>query len=360
MKEKYPHPRLPKVAIIGASYSGLTLGNILHEHSIPFEMFESSSPPPHQSQSSNNQTIQTMYVIGPFILPSYRYVMTQLGLCYSNNIRNHSTKNTTSSIDDDCCYERHNVIVTLSQNIRHIIQYNTTIVSIQNQNQKQHIRQYRKGYQKEEELIASSSNCLYCTSESNRNENHKTNNKSTTRKIHGPFEYIIAADGVHSIIGNQSTTISQNIYLIGDARWVNDKWYDLGYTRNSKGGDIALNDGLELGHILKNIILRQKNHGDDDDDDKVQLSQAECIGIENLVSLQKFSAFAKYKVRQKQKVLFRFLKTLLFAFLIQKFLHGTNTFACPTLTSLVMSYKVNGDTKVSNKDESILIPPFLI
>ena len=31
-----------RVAIIGASYAGLTIGNVLHQHSIPFTIFESS------------------------------------------------------------------------------------------------------------------------------------------------------------------------------------------------------------------------------------------------------------------------------------------------------------------------------
>ena len=66
-------------------------------------------------------------------------------------------------------------------------------------------------------------------------------------KQHGPFHTVIGADGVRSTVRKHAL---RNTFLIGDARWANERFYDLGAKRIHQGADMALLDGIELGHAI--------------------------------------------------------------------------------------------------------------
>ena len=59
----------------------------------------------------------------------------------------------------------------------------------------------------------------------------------------GPFDFVVAANGVRSMFRRCGI---DRVALIGDSRWVQSRWWDLGSRRLRKGADIALRDALEL------------------------------------------------------------------------------------------------------------------
>ena len=77
-------------------------------------------------------------------------------------------------------------------------------------------------------------------------QTYNPKDRSATTMI-GPFQSVVGADGVLSKV---RISALQNTFLIGDARWVNDRWYDLGLQRIDRGADMALLDGLELGQAM--------------------------------------------------------------------------------------------------------------
>ena len=283
-----------RVAIIGASYAGLTIGNVLHQHSIPFTIFESSpnyynnindgddddscSSSSSSSSSSNsdatnkfnNNTMkQNLFVIGPFILPCFENILSSvLKLKYLGK-----SDNETNTNDMEHCYERCNVILSLLKNIQKNIRFDTSIQSITK-------------YQRNHREIFS------CVSQGGIK--------------YEPFQYIIAADGVHSVIGsNHQMDDDHKVLLIGDARWVNDSWYNFGFQRVREGGDIAIRDGVELGINLVKIIKHEK------DTHKESKETMDIIG--------KYSAREKYLLRKKMRYFRRIAVVLFLAFLFEKF-----------------------------------------
>lgn len=293
-----------KVAIIGASYAGLTLCNALKKHSIPFVIFESS--PDYYSgkdeatmiSSENDNSFvmkdntfrsfkQNQFVVGPFILPSFGFISRELGIELMT-IRDEDKRISTGSNNDvqvDHCYERCDIVLSLLENIQNSIEYETTINSIM---------QFSSSKKEEQ---------FYCTS------------GYDTRK-HGPFEYIIAADGVHSIIGSKHQMNDDNkILLIGDARWVNDSWYNFGFSRVKEGADIAMRDGIELGYILTKLLNREV--------DTNGVEQADYFETIDILR-QKYSANQKFLLRKRKRLVRRVLMAVVIAFLIEKFRVGTN------------------------------------
>jgi 2-polyprenyl-6-methoxyphenol hydroxylase-like FAD-dependent oxidoreductase len=68
----------------------------------------------------------------------------------------------------------------------------------------------------------------------------------------GPFDVIAGADGVKSQFRRRHhhREIGRKVALIGDARWVQDQWWDLGFARVTRGADMALRDGIDLAQLL--------------------------------------------------------------------------------------------------------------
>jgi hypothetical protein len=64
----------------------------------------------------------------------------------------------------------------------------------------------------------------------------------------GPFDIVVGADGVLSRF--RLLPPCGRVALVGDARWAQDRWWDLGAARIQCGADLAIRDGLELGKLL--------------------------------------------------------------------------------------------------------------
>ncbi|KAL7525405.1 hypothetical protein ACHAXR_003143 [Thalassiosira sp. AJA248-18] len=205
----------PPVAIIGASYAGLTLANVLHLHSIPYVIFDCKSLP-------------FTHVMGgaKFNIPSYELIVKKLELV--------DVAKSYLDDDDDDGPTREEVIESLLQRVGQNLITSQRIVRIESR----------------------SSGLFYLhallpkTHEANQSDD----------QIIGPFQSIVGADGVLSKV---RTSALLGTFLIGDARWVNDRWYDLGLRRINRGADMALLDGLALGEAMVSeecgrIITKQK------------------------------------------------------------------------------------------------------
>lgn len=73
--------------------------------------------------------------------------------------------------------------------------------------------------------------------------------KQRREQTYGPFQCVVGADGVLSLC---RSTALRKTFLVGDARWASDRWYDLGLRRINQGADIAMMDGVTLGEALSN------------------------------------------------------------------------------------------------------------
>ena len=63
----------------------------------------------------------------------------------------------------------------------------------------------------------------------------------------GPFQLVVAANGAKSTFRDHNI---DRLVLIGDARWVGSRWWDLGARRLLRGADIAMQDALSLAEIV--------------------------------------------------------------------------------------------------------------
>ena len=193
------------IAIIGASYAGLTLANTLlgqKSSSIAFKIFDS-------------KTLPFTYVTGgdAFNVPSYVSLAKKLALQKSQQLSNNNG------------LTRQDVIESLLERVKEHLIVGTRIERIEERNHLFYLHTRRK-------LRSLDDGTSTATIANNRYH------------IYGPYQCVIGADGVRSICRTSALT---GTYLIGDARWVNDRWYDLGLRRIERGADIAIQDGLELG-----------------------------------------------------------------------------------------------------------------
>jgi hypothetical protein len=70
----------------------------------------------------------------------------------------------------------------------------------------------------------------------------------------GPFDIVVASNGVRSIFRGCDM---DRVALIGDSRWVQGRWWDLGTRRLQEGADIAMRDALALGDIVLNHDVKR-------------------------------------------------------------------------------------------------------
>ena len=175
------------VAIIGASYAGLTLANVLHQHSIPYIIFDSKQ--------------SFTYVTGDLNLPSWNTIAKKLEL----------------ETNDNDWPSRQEVIESLLNRVKPNVQCSQRIVQIEK----------RMG-------------CFYLHS-------MQISHSHGEITIHGPFQSVVGADGVLSTV--RAYALNET-YLIGDARWSKDRWYDFGLRRVKQGANLAMLDGLELGQEM--------------------------------------------------------------------------------------------------------------
>lgn len=192
------------IAIIGGSYCGLSLANTLHINSVSYTIFDRRSLPYNHVQGGSG-----------FNIPSFNIIQDRLQL--KRRRRNTELHRLT----------RKNIIDLLLQRVMTNLVSESNIVEV-----------YK-------ELSS-----FYITTET------KSNNTSRVRTKHGPYQILIGADGVQSTCRKSSY---KGIFLIGDARWVNDRWFDLGLRRIDRGADIAMIDGLQLGEAICNSAKRYRD-----------------------------------------------------------------------------------------------------
>jgi 2-polyprenyl-6-methoxyphenol hydroxylase and related FAD-dependent oxidoreductases len=200
------------VAIIGASYAGLTLANLLHNHGIPYRLYDIKSPP-------------FTFVTGgtPFCVPSFPRVRNLLKL---EKVGNHKSSAFMEESTPENYPTRQDVTNLLQERVKKNISYDQNVIKIE--------RKHGNGLYVHHETYSA-----------NIQINKKDRNQSI--KVSGPYQYVIGADGVLSKCRNVALS---DIFLIGDARWVNDRWYDLGFQRIKQGADIAMQDAIELGELI--------------------------------------------------------------------------------------------------------------
>ena len=201
------------IAIIGGSYAGLTLANVLHLHSFPYVIFDCKSLP-------------FTHVLGGagFNVPSFATVAKKLELKVAEHDRS---------------LTRGDVIDALLERVKSNFATSHRVVRIEEKAGLFYLH------------IASS-------------PPYSSPNDKNNRNVMGPYRSAIGADGVLSKV---RTSALRNTYLIGDARWVNDRWYDLGLQRIKRGADMAMIDGLELGEAIaggereSSVHRREKKFG---------------------------------------------------------------------------------------------------
>ena len=161
---------------------------------------------------ASSQPSPSSYVVGGFYLPSYPTILSQLDIRDSSLL----TVQQNGDHQEEASHgviSREKVIQVLLQNVKQFIQYNTRINKI---------------IQKEE--------LLFC--------------ECNSGNVLGPFQYVICSNGARSSFRMCNR---QSVLVMGDARWVSDRFWDFGLERIKCGGNVALLDGLELGTALSRI-----------------------------------------------------------------------------------------------------------
>jgi hypothetical protein len=206
------------IAIIGASYAGLTLANMLHNNGIPYRLYEIKSPP-------------FTFVTGgtPFCVPSLPHVRKVLKLEKDEDqspvlLQNENVKKIPT---------RQDITNLLQQRVKENIIYDRNVIKIERKHD----------------------NRLYVHHEQYSANNRMNKDRTKDIKVSGPYQYVVGADGVLSKCRIAALT---DVFLIGDARWVNDRWYDLGFQRIKQGADIAMQDAIELGEIILKATTKDK------------------------------------------------------------------------------------------------------
>ena len=263
---------LPLIAIIGASYAGLTLANILHMHNIPYVIFDSKSLP-------------FTYVMGgggtTFNVPSYKkLIVKKLELDTTNT----STHCNTEEEEEKGWLTRQDVIESLLQRVQSKLITCTRIVHIEHKSS--------EGFYLHSSPSSSSS--------SSQQQRQSQQQQHHSCEIHGPYKYIIGADGVLSQV---RTKAFHSTYLIGDARWAQDRYYDLGYQRIKMGANIALLDGLELGQMLVyDMMEKRRGSTTTNEKDDGQEGQQESIMTHDVnMAALKFCAWEISRRRTKRR-----------------------------------------------------------
>ena len=229
-------------------------------HNIPYVIFDSKSLP-------------FTYVMGgtTFNVPSYKKLIVKKLELDTTNTSNHCNS------EEKGWLTRQDVIESLLQRVQSKLITCTRIVHIEHTSS--------KGFY----LHSSSS------SSSKQRQSHQQHHQSC--EIHGPYKYIIGADGVLSQVRSKAL---HSTYLIGDARWAQDRYYDLGYQRIKEGANIALLDGLELGQLLvyDNMMKRGSTTTKGKDDGQ---ERQESMTHEMNVAALKFCAWDISRRRTKRR-----------------------------------------------------------
>jgi 2-polyprenyl-6-methoxyphenol hydroxylase-like FAD-dependent oxidoreductase len=194
----------PHIAIVGAGYGGLTLANILHINDIPYTIFESKHPP-------------FTYITGgsEFNVPSLHLVLSALQLEKKLSINNGSP------------LSREGIITILWERVKDNIVCGQQVTNLEKRNDSESFYIHHAAI----------------TNAYSKNGLHST--------MSGQYDCVVGADGV---LSKCRTTALTGTYLVGDARWVNDRWYDFGFRRINQGADLAMLDAVELGKDIASLV----------------------------------------------------------------------------------------------------------
>jgi len=197
----------PSIAIVGASFAGLTLANYLSHSEWNCHVFEAKDEP--------------IQIVGTIRLPSAIQILEELGIGIMSGL----IQKNTSLVD------RQSFLQTLKGRIK--VEYGFRIERIESAN-----------------------------NDDNDNDNVTTKKwlRDTKGRRCGPFDCIIITTGL--ALDSVSTQLILNSdAVIGDARWQYDTWFwDFGRTRVDRGGNIALEDAKELAHsilLVSDLLQKQ-------------------------------------------------------------------------------------------------------
>ena len=203
-----------RIAIIGASYAGLTLANVLErfskDNNVSYCIFDGKSMP-------------FTYITGgkEFDVPFYHSGLVPQLLLKNLN-------------DDDCNYK--NKVVTRKEVTEQLLKHvnkeclftQTKIINI-----------VSKTKQINKPSSSLSSKVVFYL--------HVHSSSSNSLSSYGPYDAVVGSDGVRSLVRPYG---KKGMYVIGDARWVASRWYDFGTKRIQQGANIAMIDAYTFGHQL--------------------------------------------------------------------------------------------------------------
>lgn len=193
-----------RIAIVGAGFAGLALANFLEKEKKHSRKEDDTLEVDYQIFDSKSTPIQ---ICGPISLPNGRRVLSKLGLYLQE-------KDTREGAEEAALVvEREEFMDLLRFEIQKKINYSCEIISVI----KRHDNQYLLHTKNDKELL-------------------------------GPFDLVVAADGLFGLTSNCPNEIP---VVIGDARWQREMWFwDFGRRRRQRGADIAICDAIELGEII--------------------------------------------------------------------------------------------------------------
>ena len=219
-------PHIPTLAIIGASFAGLTCAHALLKG----------------IADDNEQQVQVILIEeGPGDKAS-SYITNEIKL--STRANHILSKIIGISLSEDDRPEQRSALLKKMRSgiVTTRIRYATRVDSIVPQHHSSKSKNHATNTTRIELHLSSSS--------------LKQDNNSTTSSILC-CDTVVVANGVGSSF---RTYNRNNIYVIGDARWVPDVWYHFGISRLNRGASTAIEDGMELANYLLCLLQSKKQH----------------------------------------------------------------------------------------------------
>ena len=218
-------PHIPTLAIIGASFAGLTCAHALLKG----------------IADDNEQQVQVILIEeGPGDKAS-SYITNEIKLSTRANII--LSKIIGISLSEDDRPEQRSALLKKMRSgiVTTRIRYATRVDSIVPQHHSSKSKNHATNTTRIE---------LHLSSSSLRRDNNATSILCC--------DTVVVANGVGSLFRTDNNNHNNNIYVIGDARWVPDVWYHFGMSRLNRGASTAIEDGMELANYLLWLLQLKK------------------------------------------------------------------------------------------------------